>query len=318
MSTSTTQPPDQEPASERNTVLLLAIGGLVAISAVIAGLVIFSSGEAPAEKPEPAASVRAGDQSMLVGKAGAATEVVVYEDFASPASREFEIASRDFLRIEAAQGRVQVEYRPFVSADVAYSREAVAAWLAVLGAGTPKQALAFHNVLFDRQPDPGSTEHDFAAWAKDAGIDDEDVLGSIDAPDEDGTAKADQAAADAGVTSTPAVLVDGDPLTGGTPTQLADKLQRLLLTRKLTSTRCFVAPGGCDMLAPCPTSPDSSPDCPRPSCTSITSARRRHASSPSWRPAIPALCPPTRARSPSSSRSATSRTSSRSTSPWST
>ena len=103
-SRSSSSHPDQDAPAERNTVLLLVIGGLAAISAVIAALVIFSSSEAPADKPEAAAPVRAGDQAVIVGQSDAPTKVVVYEDFASPESREFEIASRDFLRIEAAAG----------------------------------------------------------------------------------------------------------------------------------------------------------------------------------------------------------------------
>jgi protein-disulfide isomerase len=233
MSTGTTAPPDRDTPSERNSVLLLVIGGLVAISAVIAGLVIFSSGEAPAEKPEPEAAVRTGDESLVVGKDGATTKVVVYEDFASQESREFEIASRDFLRIEASRGRVQVEYRPFVDAPGAYSRAAMAAWVAVLTTGTPHQALTFHDVLFDHQPEPGSpAEHDFLAWAREKGIDNAKVLDAMRAPDQDGVAKANQAATTAGVSRTPTVVVDGDVFTGGSPTQLADKLQRLLLETK--------------------------------------------------------------------------------------
>jgi protein-disulfide isomerase len=41
--------------------------------------------------------------------------------------------------------------------------------------------------------------------------------------------KASQAAREAHVATTPTVLVNGDSLTGGSPVQLADKLQRLLL-----------------------------------------------------------------------------------------
>jgi protein-disulfide isomerase len=200
---------------------------------VIAALVIFSGGGEHAPKPEARAPVRAGDQSLVVGKEEAAAKVVIYEDFAGTASRELEIATRDFLRIEAARGVAQVEYRPFVADDDAYSRDAMAAWAGVLDAGTPNQALTFHDVLFDRQPEPGlPAEHDFLAWAKDAGLDDVKVLDAIGTSDEGVTTEANRAAADAGVSKAPVVLVDGDPLTAGSPTELADKLQRLLLKKE--------------------------------------------------------------------------------------
>ncbi len=221
---------DETPA-ERNNVLLIVVGVLAALSVVIAALVIFSSGEAPAEKPEAAAPVKPGEHSLTVGQQDARTKVVVYEDFADPASRELEMASRDFLRIEAARGTVQVDYRPF-AADADYARGALAAWLAVLQAGTPRQALAFHDVLFDRQPEPGSTpETPFASWAKSAGIKDQAVTEALGSPDAGPVETANQAVTNAGVTRAPVVLVDGRPLTAASPTELADKLQRLVLAR---------------------------------------------------------------------------------------
>ncbi len=208
------------------------LGALAALSVVIAALVIFSSGGGQERRPEAAAQVRVGEQAVIVGKDGARTEVVVYEDFASPESRELAIASRDFLKIEAARGSVEVEYRPIsVEAD-SYSRDAITAWAGVLMGGTAPQALRFHDALFDRQPDPGSdVTPEFHTWARDVGIDDPDVLDAMDVGDAQLIAKANQAAAEAGVTRTPTVLVDGEPLTAGSPTALADKLQRLLLRR---------------------------------------------------------------------------------------
>ena len=79
--------PEQDAPAERNTVLLLVIGGLVAISVVVAALVIFSSSETAAKKPEAPAPARVGDQSVLVGRSTARTKVVAYEDFADTASR---------------------------------------------------------------------------------------------------------------------------------------------------------------------------------------------------------------------------------------
>ena len=210
--------------------LLVVIGALAAISAVVAALVIFSSGEGPAEKPEPAATVRAADQAVVVGRRTAPSRVVVYEDFGSAESRGFEIASRDFLRIESARGSVQVEYRPFSTAEGAWSREALQAWAGVLRAGTPKQALSFHDVLFDRQPTGESpTPSELVTWARDAGIRDDEVFAAMATPDEDLVADAAEAARAAGAARTPFVLLDDAPITAGSPTELADQLQRAIL-----------------------------------------------------------------------------------------
>lgn len=225
----TAREPDPKAAAARNPVPLFVIGTLVVISAVIAALVIFSSGEGPADKPVAAAPVRASDTSLTIGPGDAATKVVVYEDFASPQSREFEIASRDFLRIEAAAGGVQVEYRPFAR-DSDYSADALQAWGGVLGAGTPKQALAFHDVLFDRQPSSGTpTPSELVTWAEDKGITSQRVHAAMAQPAEELAAAAEQAARAAGATSPPYVTVDGNALSAASPTALADALQRRIL-----------------------------------------------------------------------------------------
>lgn len=222
--------PDQDAPAERNTVLLLVIGALLAISAVVAGLVIFSSGEAPAEKPESSAVVRAAGPSLLVGPDDAPAKVVVYEDFGSQESRSFAIASRDFLRIEAARGAVQVAYRPFVEGSGGYSAEAFQAWAAVLDAGTPKQALAFHDVLLDRRPASGSpTPSELVAWAAEVGAEGDGVQSAMATPDQDTVAAAARAASAAGATRVPTVVVDGKAMPVTTPIELADELQRALL-----------------------------------------------------------------------------------------
>jgi protein-disulfide isomerase len=228
--TRTATRPDPEPPVERNNVLLIVVGVLTALSVVIAALVIFSEGGGSATKPVARAQVRAVDAALVVGKDDAPTKVVVYEDFASQPSRELDIASRDFLKIEAARGRVRVEYRPFATGTDPYSAQAMAAWTGVLSAGTPNQALTFHNLLFDRQPDPGSNvTPEFTSWAKEKGIDESKVLDAIGSPDQSLIAQGSDAATAAGVSGTPMVIVNGKPFTAATPVALADKLQRLLL-----------------------------------------------------------------------------------------
>ena len=77
-----------------------------------------------------------------------------------------------------------MEYRPYVG-DGAYSADALQAWGRVLGAGTPRQALAIHDMLFDRQPDSGSpTPSELVTWAQDAGIRKKSVLAAMAQPDD--------------------------------------------------------------------------------------------------------------------------------------
>ena len=94
--------------------MIVALG---AVSVVIAAVVIFSSGGSTTRPEEPEAKLRTSGESLIVGNSDAPTKVVVFEDFGDRQSREFEIASRDFLQVEAAQGDVHVEYRPFHLTD---------------------------------------------------------------------------------------------------------------------------------------------------------------------------------------------------------
>lgn len=144
------RPEDDEPLA-RNRTLLLSIGALVLVSAVIAAVVIIAGGGSPRPPEDPVAEVRVSGRSLLVGDRDAPAKVVVEEDFGSPASRAFELASRDFLRVEADQGRVLVTYRP-VRGSGAYGQESLAAWTAALETGNGDKALTLHDRLFDRSP----------------------------------------------------------------------------------------------------------------------------------------------------------------------
>lgn len=220
---------DDDEARQRTRRVLLVLGGFGAVSAVVAGLVIFSSGS-PKPPPEPAvAAVRVEGGSVSVGAEKAPTVVVVYEDFASPASRTFEISSRDFLRGEAARGEVLVQYHP-IGLGAGYSSDAAAAWGGVVSSGTPEQALALHDLLFDRQPaanDPAPGE--FIALAKKAGVTSAAVLEAVASPAPSFADASRAAAAGAGVRTTPTVLLDGKQVTAASAVDLADDLQRAVL-----------------------------------------------------------------------------------------
>jgi len=227
--TAPTSPEDEEPPRSRRLLFILVALGVV--SAAIAGVVIFSSGGSTAPPAEPEAKLRTSGESLTVGSSDAPTKVVVYEEFSNRRSRDFETASRDFLRVEAAQGRVLVEYRPFSVAD-GYSQRALEAWAVVLEGGTPKQALAFHDELFDRQPASGQAPpaaSDLEAWAGDAGVDKALASGLAERSDPEFVEAATRSARTAGVGAAPTVLVDGEPFGSGNGVELADQLQRKIL-----------------------------------------------------------------------------------------
>ena len=195
---------DADGPPERSRRLLIALVVLGTVSVVIAAVVIASSGGSTTRAEDPEAELRAGGESLIVGNPDAPTKVVVFEDFGDPHSRDFEIASRDFLQVEAAQGDVLVEYRPFPLTD-GYSLLAIEAWAAVLEGGTATQAMAFHDELFDRRPDAGAAAPEAAEL------------------------EARRSAGAAGIETVPTVLIDGEPFGTGPGVELADRLQRRIL-----------------------------------------------------------------------------------------
>jgi protein-disulfide isomerase len=167
---------------------------------------------------------------VTIGKASAPHDVVIYEDFLCPYCGELEKKTRDGLEQAAADGKVRVEYRPFelLSAAGTYSARSAGAFSVVLDRSGPDVAKKFHDLLYENQPEesgPFPSDEDIAKLAAEAGAD-ESVQKAI--VDEDGAAwvkKATQAALDAGVRSTPTILLDGKVYQDGrTIDDLADNL----------------------------------------------------------------------------------------------
>lgn len=225
----------------RDPRLLIVLGVLAAISAVVAGFVIFSDGPQAAPPPEATATLTANATSLQMGPERAPSQVVVLEDLASPQSRSFDIASRDFLEIAAAQGTVRVTYQ-LVGPATGAGAEASGAWATLLRQATPRQVLRFQQRVLDAQPETQDGSSRLIDLARRAGVKDSDVLAAVgDASGADAAAllraglKTQLEAGDAslaGPTHDPVVLLDGSRLRAATPVALADALQRALLEKE--------------------------------------------------------------------------------------
>lgn len=177
------------------------------------------------------ASESAAVYGLAVGPDDAPHEVVVYEDFLCPVCGAFEAASHEQLAALAEAGKVQVTYRPFVLLDRLgdYSARTAAAFSVVLDKAGPEVAKKFHDLLFENQPPeegPMPDDDEIVALAVEAGADEAEVGDAIrDLSGEDWANGATEAAVDAGVSSTPTVLLDGARFTDGrTMEQVAENL----------------------------------------------------------------------------------------------
>ena len=160
-----------------------------------------------------APAIGAVDQELVLGEEGAPHEVIIYEDFRCPACGALERALDGELAELAAAGDVRIAYRPFDLLG-GWAEDAAAAFAVVLEESEPEVAAEFHDLLYSQQPGEGddtpSTDW-FVALATQAGADADAVRAGIESgAGDDWVERATEAADDAGVNSTPTVLLDGD------------------------------------------------------------------------------------------------------------
>lgn len=210
---------------------VLTVAGVVAVLALIAGVLFFIQ---PGDDAAPETSVApegASDYALAVGEADAPHLVVVYEDFLCPFCAEFEAASDDDLARLAEEGEARVEYRPlnFLSRMGDYSERATNAFAAVLDQEGPEVAKDFHDALFENQPPesgPFPDDDALIELAVAAGADEAEIRPAVEDLEFEGwVANATEEASRAGVRGTPTIVLDGEQFAdGATVEELADNL----------------------------------------------------------------------------------------------
>jgi protein-disulfide isomerase len=198
----------------------LMVGGVVGAILVIVliGFLLARSLDSTTDVNAPAAGSEFG---LTIGPDDAPNKVIIYEDFLCPFCGELESASRDDLAQLAADGKVQVEYRPFDllggGDESSYSVRSAGAFSIVLDKSGATVAKKFHDLLYENQPDeqgPFPKSSELADLAVEAGAQESDVRDAIEG--DTGNAwvvKATKAATDAGVKGTPTVLLNGEVFT---------------------------------------------------------------------------------------------------------
>jgi protein-disulfide isomerase len=216
---------------ERNRRVALIVGIVVLLCAIVAAGAWYGAGS----KDKTATSsdtpqLAAGTASLSMGDSSAPVKVVIYEDFLCPFCRELEASTRDFLRENAAEGKVYVEYQPInLLTDFSYSAKALNAWAAVLKEKSPEAALKLHDILFDNQPYEQSSnqisDSQIADWVKQAGADTSAVREAMQTQDTAFFAAANQAMTTAKVNSTPTVVINGQELPPTAVTDMVSKIE---------------------------------------------------------------------------------------------
>lgn len=210
--------------NDRTRQILWAGVVVVFVSAVAAGLIIFQGGPDASTAPLPHLRTAAGANSLVLGLPKAPTHVVVYEDFLSPESRDFEMGTRDFLHADAADGKAYVEYRPLALLNDDSGR-VLNAFASVLSEAGPVVGLKYYDLLFDNQPAMTATPPDddyLIGLAGQVGVSKAKVTDPIENLMFKSWITGSPAAH---VTTTPVVLVNGTKVTGTSIDDLASTLE---------------------------------------------------------------------------------------------
>jgi protein-disulfide isomerase len=216
---------------ERRRQILTVVGVLVALVVIVGGGFAINSMRDTTKTTAAGIPPPGSSFGLTIGSGSAPHQVVVYEDFLCPFCGEFEKASHEQLAQLAADGKVQVEYRPFILLNGAgpYSSRATMVWSLVLQQDGPDVAKKFHDLLYANQPSeqgPFPSQQDLVALAGQAGADTTKLQTAIDAGDGiDWPVDATKSAENLGVHSTPTIILDGKPYaSGATPADLAANL----------------------------------------------------------------------------------------------
>lgn len=205
------------------------IGTLVCVLILVAGIAFIVTRNSGTAKVD-AAPAGSGAYGVTIGPKGAPHQVVIYEDFLCPFCGELEKRTETDLASLAADGKVQVEYRPFVllSRLGDYSARATNAFAVVLDASGPKVAKRMHDLLYANQPSeegPYLSDDELVRLAVEAGATEADVRPGIEGMSQKAWVDAaTKAASDANVQGTPTVLLDGKQVGGQTVDDVASSL----------------------------------------------------------------------------------------------
>lgn len=192
----------------------VAIGGVIVAMAIVIGGGVWL-GQRGGNGDVSASGAGDSSYGVTIGKPSAPHKVVIYEDFLCPYCGELEKTSHEKLAQLADQGKVYVDYRPFILLDRLgpYSELATNAFAVVQQESGDTVAKKFHDLLYANQPSeegPFPQASDLVKLAVQAGAKESAVSDGITQNSQKSwTEGATKEATDAGVQGTPTILLDG-------------------------------------------------------------------------------------------------------------
>ena len=206
--------------AEKRRNLLVGLAVAVVIVVIIGGGFLINK---LGDDSDDVSTGRDSEHSLGIGDPDAPHSIVIYEDFICPICGQLEAASHEKLAALAEEGKVYLSYRPFnlftaetglPAAQVAYSIASANAFAVVQDKAGDDVAKKFHDLLYANQPEetgPYLTNDQLVQYAVEAGATEADVRPGIeDLSEKEWVDGANAAAAKAGVSGTPTILLDGE------------------------------------------------------------------------------------------------------------
>lgn len=177
----------------------------------------------PSEQTPPGPDVarRQADDAQAIGRVDAPVVMIEYADFQCPFCGKFARETEpELLRKYVEKGVLRIEWRHFPI----FGAESEVAARASYAAGRQKKFWEFHHIAFSKPRERNSgefSEDRLVEMAKEAGVRDlERFRRDMDSKEADRAIERDQQEGyKLGVTSTPAFLINGQPILGAQPTQ---------------------------------------------------------------------------------------------------
>ena len=215
-------------AAERRRERTIRIVGGIAVLVVVVGILAIGviqsrksdTPTASADSALPTGISADNGYGFQVNTAAGAPSVEIFEDFQCPACANLEQTYGPMIQQEAADGNIQLTYRPMVFLDnnlnTDHSLRAANAFGCSITGGVGE---TYHNMVFGNQPAAGGhgwTDEQLKQFGADAGLTGEAQTAFDKCVDEgtyNGWAQlSNDAAFNAGVSGTPTIFVDGKEL----------------------------------------------------------------------------------------------------------
>jgi protein-disulfide isomerase len=232
----------EQERAERRRNLLIVLGVVAAILVIVGGGFYIQSlrdttGDTNSTPTVPVSTQTAGNVDVAaaetyglgVGNPNAKVKVEIFEDFLCPFCNQYESASREQLRQDAADGKAYVVYRPIAFLNE-YSARALNAFAVVLNKAGPDVALKFHDLLYQNQPAETATmpsNNWLIQQAVSAGANAADITAGVNGMAyQQWVVNGADDASKRKVNSTPTVFVNGTALAGSTIQDLFAQTQQ--------------------------------------------------------------------------------------------